>query len=210
MKYRKIAVAVGFLSLICASQAQVVYSNVIATVAFTPEGFEEIEWITEGSMNEIIAFLTGDVPVIVGDATEHTTATVNILYEAHANFSMGALGMVIQGEVLDWGRITWSEVVEDMNDGNQIVGMASGMFLGAEHPGGENGPINFSDQLTFSNASTDIKVKKSFILDIAGQELPTTTLAEISLIEQNLIPEPASFLAVGGTLVLMGLRRRRK
>ena len=209
MKYRRFAGVVGFLGLAWASHAQIVYSNVIATVAFTPEGFEQIEWVTEGSMNEVISFLAGEVPVIVGDATEHTTATVNILYEAHANFPMADLGLFIQGEVQEWGRITWTEIVEDMNNGNEVIGMASGMFLGAQHQGGVNGPINFSEQLTFSNSSTHIKVKKAFILDIAGQELPTDTMAAISLIEQNFIPEPASFLAVGGALLVMGLRRRR-
>ncbi|MGI8923563.1 MAG: PEP-CTERM sorting domain-containing protein [Fimbriimonadales bacterium] len=205
-----------FIGVLCAcvlaaaAQAQVVYSNVIATVAFTPKGFEEIEWTTQGSMNEIIDFLTGQVPVIVGDSTEHTTATVNIIYEAHSSFAIGQIGMVIQGSVFDWGRITWTELVEDMNNSNEVIGTAEGQFLGAAYKGGENGPINFHDILTLDTASTDIKVKKAFILDIADQGLPSTSLAALSLVEQNLIPEPSSILALAAPLALLAVRRRRR
>jgi len=196
--------------LAAAAHAQVVYSNVIATVAFTPEGFEEIEWTTQGSLNEIIDFLTGAVPVIVGDSTEHTAAIVNIIYEAQSSFPINQIGMVIQGSVFDWGRITWTEIVEDMNNGNVVIGMAEGQFLGAAYKGGENGPINFSEVLTLDTASTHIKVKKAFILDIADQELPSTSLAALSLVEQNLIPEPSTILALAAPLALLAARRRRR
>lgn len=193
----------------CASHAQIVYNNVVATVAFTPDGFENIPYATQGDQNQIIDFFAGQVPVIVGDGSGHTTAIVNIVYEVDSPFSLDSIGMVIQGSVFDFGRITFTETVEDRNNGNAIIGTASGMFLGDEYKGGTDGAFTFGDVLDLDNASTRLKVKKTFTLDIGPEELPTKSLASLGLVEQNMIPEPSTLLILGGTLTALALRRRK-
>lgn len=210
---RKI-IRIGTLgSLIAASlaaSAQVTYSNVVANVAFTPSGSATINWSTQGQANQIIDFLTGQVPVIVGDSTTHTSAIVNVIYEATSPAPMSAVGMVIQGSVFDWGRITWSEIIEDLNNQSVVIGQAQGQFLGASYTGGQNGAINFSNLINFSDSSTHIKVKKTFTLDIDGQTLPTTSLASLGLVEQNIVPEPATLVVGTASLVAMVFRRRKR
>lgn len=196
----------------CLAQAQVVYSNVTSSVAFTPSGTASIPWATQGSRNQIIDFFAGQVPVVVGDSSGHTTAFVNIIYEANtANYSpVSRVNMVIQGSVFFWGRMTWTETVEDLNNNAEVIGTAGGTFLGSNYSGGVDGPINFNGSLNLSHASTNIKVKKTFTLDIDGQSLPTTTFASLGLVEQVLVPEPATVVAVLGGIVALGLRRKSK
>lgn len=195
------------------ANAQIVYSNVTATVSYLPAGGFNIPWATQGPFNQIIDFFAGQVPVVVGDSTQNVFATVNIVYEANSSnaYAVSQIGMVIQGSVFDWGRITWSETVEDLNNGGVVVGQKSGEFLGASYTGGSNGAINFSDTLVLSSPVTYFKVKKTFTLDIDGQTLPTPTLATLGLVEQNLVPEPATAAAIGiGLLSLAALRRRSR
>lgn len=206
----KVGSLLGTVLLAGAAYSQIVYSNVTATVAYTPSGGGNIGFGTSGPGNNMISFITGN-PVQVGGNTTNTSGIVNIIYEASSpGFPIAAIVMDIMGSVTDFGRITWTETIEDLDQNAQIIGFSSGMFLGASYTGGANGNISFSNSIPLSHASSHIKVKKTFTLDVGGQPPPSSTQASLTLIKQTLVPEPATFAALALGLGALVARQRRK
>lgn len=207
----KLGALTAFLLAGSFAQANFIYNVIISNVAFMPSGTNAtIPWFVSGPLNSHIDFVPGAVPVIVGDNTPHVAAQVTIIYEVDSTnaFPVNEIGLVITGAVVEWGRILWTEVIEDML-GN-VVGSASGQFLGSEYPGGSDGAFNFSTSVLMSQSLTRYKVKKNFYLDIDGEPLPSTSLASLGIIEQNAVPEPATLAILGLGVAALAARRRMK
>lgn len=194
------------------ASAQMIYSNVTATVAFIPSGGGNIPYALSGAQNEMISFDAGSIPVTVGGNTQNSVAVINIVYEVDASraFAVPGIGMRIEGAIADFGRISWSEIVEDLDNSLRVVGRGDGVFKGASYAGGQNGGISFDNTIPFDYSVTHFKVKKTFTLDIGGQQPPSSSMASIRLIKQTMIPEPATFAALGLGLGMLALLRRRR
>jgi hypothetical protein len=145
----------------------------------------------------------------VGDSTGFSSGVGTIIYTVTSAVPIFGIDMVIQGNVQQWGQIHWTETAES---GNTNLGSISGMWRGSSYAGGVDGAFTQTAHLDFSMGVTQFKVKKTFDIDIAGQTLPSDSIATVSLIEQNLtpVPEPASIVAMGLGAAALLRRRRRK
>lgn len=191
------------------ASASILYNVLTSEVAFSPSNtVHPVPYTITGPLNSVIIFETGSVPVIVGDATPNAAATVTIVYEVNATqaFPVSQITATIQGSVVDFGRIQWTEIVETL--GGQLVDQVSGAVLGASYPGGSNGPFLITPVLNISPPLTQYRVKKIFTLDIDGAQLPTNSLASLGFVEQHAVPEPATLLCLAGGIALL-IRRRR-
>ena len=208
--YLKFAMAACDIAGAAASQAAFIINVTTSTYAFTPSGSGNVPFNITGPNNEFINFNPGAIPVTVGDNTGHTTATVNIIYDVDGTnaYPVSAMNLVITGTVIDKGRIFWTELVEDLN-GN-IRGSTSGQRLGGAYSGGSDGAFNFGTQFAINPALTRFIVKKTFFLDIGNATLPTNSLAALGTIQQGLVPEPGTFIALGAGLSMVGLGLRRR
>ncbi len=193
-----------------AAQAAFIINVTNSTVTFQPSGGGNIPFNFTGSQNEHQNFNAGAVPVTIGASTTNTIALVNIDYNVDGTnaYPVTAINLVFTGLVVDWGRISWSETIRDSS--NNVVGSASGTVLGGNYTGGANGAFNISRTITLSSAQTIFSVHKSFDMDLNGQQLPTSSTAALGTIEQTLVPEPGTFLAIGAGIATLALRRRYK
>jgi len=186
-----------------------VYDVLESHVSFLPPYDADIPWKVDGFCDSQINFFAGKIPVTVGDNTGFSAATVTILYEVDSSdcYPVSDLILVLTGAVWDKGRVFWTEVVEDLN-GN-VLATSDGSILGGGYSGGHDGPFTLVHTLNFDHPVEAYKVKKSFFLDIAGDSLPTPSIAALGHIEQNAVPEPATITALSfGILAL--LRKRKK
>lgn len=144
---------------------------------------------------------------IVGDFQAQRSATINITFEVMGDADCPLVtGVVLSftGLALGTGFVHVQEIIEDqVNLG--IIGSGN-LFITPNNPG----PVN--EMITFTRASSHVKIKKTIFLD--AQENPDTfDLAAIGLVEQNLkcVPEPASMAALGlGCAAIAARRRNRK
>jgi hypothetical protein len=192
------------------ARANYLWNVIQSDVAFSPSGSGNIPYTISGPNDSKIDFNFGAVPVFIGDGTGRNAAIATILYEVNTNDqpAVGAIGMVINYTVFEKGRIGWTETVED--DGGNVVGVATGSFLGSSYSGGADGSFSFNGVLNFSRALNRFKVKKSFFLDTGDAGNPTTSIAAVGLVEQNLVPEPTTIAAIGFGLAALAARRRKK
>lgn len=161
-----------------------------------------------GSLAAGASFNTGpsDIDFIfpdarVGDTVDPIrTGTIVITYIASGTdgTTFDSMLAIVAGALAGSGKIFFSEVIEDLNGAGILASYNTTLDDFSDLP--------HSNTMSFSQPSDYIKVKKTFILDaIDTQEFD---LADISLVEQRLIPGAGT----GALLALAALpmaRRRR-
>lgn len=142
---------------------------------------------------------------LVGDPVDPLRAgDISITYNARGttnNDFMDRMTLSVLGALSGSGKIFVNEVIEDNATGDILA--THGALLD------DPSDMPYTAYVNFSRASRDIRVKKSFLL--TAIDTRDFDVASISLVEQRLrtvVPEPASFAALG--LGLLALRRRRR
>ena len=149
---------------------------------------------------------TGDIDFIfpaatVGDTVDPLrSGNIVITYEATGTDgdSFNSMLAFILGALSGSGQIFFNEVIEDMNGGG-VIGSYNANLT-------DNSQLPFYDTINFSKSSDHIKVKKTFVLDAI--DTAAFDLANISLVEQRLIPTPGSAMLLGVATLPMFRRRR--
>lgn len=209
MKFNRLAlVALGVVAA-PAAFAQYTFSLVTASYSLQNGGTFNFNTFTNTSAGQI-DFVPGAPPFKVGDSTGFPSGTAAIIYNVTSAVAVTGIQLVLQGSVTDFGHINFSEFAEDSN-GNAL-GSISGSVVGASYTGGTNGAFTRTLTLTFDHPVFTFKVKKFFDMDISNQTLPSSSIASIGLIEQNMVPvpEPASMAALALGLGTIISRRRKK
>lgn len=183
-----------------AAHASVNYSNITATVTFDGATTDNLN-VIQGSNS--LDFSASGTPMTVGDGSGHTTAVVNISYDANSSSGLNGMDLLFTGGATGTGEVNFDEKV------------FNGATLLDEVSGTKSLDTSFleNDPLTFSSTDS-IHVVKTFTLDLNGTAPPGITsenFATVGLIEQNAVPEPASMAALAfGGLGLLARRRRRR
>lgn len=163
-----------------------------------------------GSLSSGASYFTGTNDIdflfpnaIVGDPVDPIRqGNIIITYEAQADMNLDFVDINIVsllGALDGSGRIYFNEVVEDMvNPG--VIASYDALILPGDLP--------FFDTIYFDRPSSHIKVKKTFSL-FAIDDTDDFDVAQISLVEQNFVPEPATLLAIGAGLAALAARRRK-
>jgi hypothetical protein len=137
----------------------------------------------------------------VGDTVDPLrSGNIVITYEATGTGgdSFNSMLAFILGALSGSGQIFFNEVIEDLNGGGVIGSYNANITSNAQLP--------FYDTINFSKSSDHIKVKKTFVLDAVGTA--AFDLANISLVEQRLIPTPGSVMLLGMSVLPLARRRR--
>lgn len=162
-----------------------------------------------GSLSSGASYFTGTNDIdfffpeaIVGDPVDPIRqGNIIITYEAKTDTNLDFVDINIVsllGALDGSGRIYFNEVVEDMVTPG-IIASYDALILPGELP--------FFDTIHFDRPSSHIKVKKTFSL--FAEDTDAFDVAQISLVEQNFVPEPATLLAIGAGLAALAARRRK-
>lgn len=167
--------------------------------------------ISETNLGNSISFTIPNAAVGDPGLASTRSGGFTIQYDA---FGGAFTGDVIQinstslGAILGSGVIVFTEDIFALdNNGNELgspIGHVT-QILDAESP-------SWSSTLNFSAPAENIRAKKSFTL-LAPDSLDPAVVdyASVQLVNQNLVPEPASLAALGiGALALIRRRRARK
>ena len=106
--------------------------------------------------------------------------------------------LAVAGTLSGSGMIFVNELVEDLNGGG-VIGTYNTVLS-------DNGQLPLDTSFDFSESSSYMKVKKTFVL--AAVDTQAFDLAQITQVDQLPTPGSASLLA-GAGVVLLGYRRRR-
>ena len=137
----------------------------------------------------------------VGDTVDPLrSGNIVITYEATGTDgdSFNSMLAFILGALSGSGQIFFNEIIEDLNGGGVIASYNANIT--------DNSQLPFYDTINFSKSSDHIKVKKTFVLDAI--DTAAFDLANISLVEQRLIPTPGSAILLGVATLPMFRRRR--
>jgi len=181
--------AVMALALACGGQAEVIFSNVMI----------------EGTLVDGANYQTGSWDIdfsfpdaVVGDPPDpRRFGNIIITFEAQSDLALDYDMLSILGALDGSGVIFFNEVIEDLVDPGVIA--THNALLD------ENSELPYTADLLFDRATTHVKVKKTFFL--SALDTPDLDLASVLLVEQRLVPEPATLLTVA-LIGLPALRRR--
>ena len=148
----------------------------------------------------------GDIDFIfpaatVGDTVDPIrSGNIVITYEATGTDgdSFNSMLAFILGALSGSGQIFFNEVIEDLNGGG-VIGSYNANIT-------SNSQLPFYDTINFSKSSDHIKVKKTIVFDAI--DTAAFDLANVSLVEQRLIPTPGSALLLGVAALPLARRRR--
>jgi len=188
------------LGLAIAAHASINYSNITATITYEDNTSQVLDFNTG---NNSIDFFSNGTAMLVGTGTNHTSATINISYDASSTSNLNQMDLLFTGSTAGSGTINFNEQVFDNNNNNSLLGSVSGSKT-------NDSAFLQDDVLSFNANSTNIHVDKTFTLDLSGLQGSSGNFASVGLIEQNAVPEPGSMaaLAIGGIGLLA--RRNRK
>jgi hypothetical protein len=194
----------GVLAILGAAltaHAQINYSNIVATITFEDASTSNLS-VIQGTNS--LDFFAGTAPLAIGAGTGHTSAVIEISYDASSASSLNQMDLLFTSFTQGSGSVDYSEEIFD-GTGLNLLTSTSGSISNA-------GSWLQHDTLQFS--STDaIHVEKTFTLSLGftvnGAPI-NDSVSLVGVIEQNAVPEPASMaaLAIGGMGLLV--RRRRK
>jgi len=176
------------LVLACGGQAEVIFSNVMI----------------EGTLVDGASYETGFSDIdfsfpdaVVGDPPDpRRFGNIIITFEAQSDLPLDRDTLSILGALSGSGIIFFNEVVED-HATHGILATHNALL-------DKNSDLPYTADLLFERASTHVKVKKTFFL--SALDTPDFDLASVLLVEQKLLPEPGTLLAV----VLIGLPALRR
>lgn len=137
----------------------------------------------------------------VGDPVAPTRAgNIVITFNVDSDTPIDTDVLALLGGVQGSGLILFNEVVEDRTPGFEGIIATSNAFINS------NSQLPFTQDIVFSRPTLSFKVKKTLFLSATDTAL--FDLANVSLIEQRMVPGPgaAVLMALGG---LVAARRRR-
>ena len=178
------------LTLACGVQAEVIFSNVVI----------------EGTLVDGATYDTGTWDIdfsfpdaVVGDPPEPPRRFGNIIitFEAQSELGLEYDTLSILGALDGSGLIFFNEIIEDLVDPGIIA--THNVVLD------ENSDLPYTTDLLFDRASTHVKVKKTFFL--SAEDTVDFDVASVLLVEQKLVPEPTTLLAI--MLIGLPVLRRR-
>jgi hypothetical protein len=188
---------------------RLIVCGVVAALAASADGAIVFDNVTIGGSLANGASFTTDANGIhftfpdaqVGDPVDPLrSGNIVITYTAEATEGDTFTEMLLSvaGALSGSGMIFVNELVEDLNGGG-VIGTYNTVLSDQSQM-----PLNVS--FDFSQDSTHIKVKKTFVL--AAVDTQALDLAEITGVDQIPTPGSASLLA-GAGIVAIGFRRRR-
>jgi hypothetical protein len=138
----------------------------------------------------------------VGDGSNPSrSGTITITYEATGTdgtvFTAMDAGFI--GEVSGSGQIFFNEVIENLEGNGGILGSVNALITDGDD-------LPFSQIIQFSESTSRVKVKKTFILD--GIDTADFDLAAIDLVTQRLIPSAGTGVLLA--LAALPIARRRR
>jgi hypothetical protein len=193
MKWCSCVLALAASGLAVSAQGGVVFSNVSI----------------EGSLAAGASFYSSGAGIdfvfpaaTVGDTVDPLrSGNIVITYDATGTDgdSFNSMLVMILGALSGSGQIFFNEVIEDLNGGGVIAEYNATITA--------NDQLPYADDISFSKGSDSIRVKKTFVLDAI--DTAAFDLANVSLVEQTLVPTPAAGMLVGVAAGLTLKRRRR-
>lgn len=204
----KLALSIAAIAAFGFANAQYSFTNVNAT--YSVDNVGPINWITNANSTMGTIDFSQNAPAFkVGDSTGYSVGFSRITFDVTSSVAIDGIDLIMQGTVIDWGRVQFGE---NVHVGGTTIGSISGSILGGNYTGGANGGFSNVYHIDFNQAVTEFSVTKEFDLDINGEPLPSTSIAGLSLVEQNLtpVPEPASLAALGAGALALLRRRSRK
>jgi len=210
LKFLRIMTPLALSAVCSVAYGQANFSSISAFYSMTPAS-GTINWIVNtNSPAYTIDFTQNAPPFKIGDTTGFSTGSSTISFNVTApTLAIKAVDLVLQGDVEAFGRIQFSESV---SDGSGSLGTITGSILGASWGGnGVNGAFTKVYHLDFSRSVNSFTVNKSFFMDINEQQLPSSSIALVSIVEQNFtpVPEPASIACLAAGAIAL-IRRRKK
>lgn len=199
MNISKFFIVAAIATLASASQAVVIITN----LQFAPLG----SGAALSASGNAVSFSAG---AAVGDTLPSRYQIFTYQYDARSTGALiNGITLNFAGEVRGSGRITVQEDIYALDfAGNEIGGIAQSFTRTVGEGAGifvRSTPLNFQDSYR------SIRVKKTIILN-AIPNTQGTDLAALGYVNQSVevVPEPASMLALAGAAAMVARRRRSK